>query len=217
MNQLFRLAAAQLRKPDLALEKICDVVSFGGNGRRMAFSQEFCFAAFDRNGPYALLDALRGTLRIGIRTIQKFEVASSSENNRARVWRPAQLAEVLAVVIGIGSDLLRFVISVGGRFGNPRVAAAQGIENPGYATFGGRGGELRWKGRTGYLFQQKRFLRIRSGRHEHQANGAPPKMEFHRGIPPRLQQVISPAAFHSIRGLPDADFFDGYRWSIKGA
>src|SRR5882757_3028311 len=172
MNQLFRLAAAQLRQPDLALEKIRNVVSLGGNGRRVAFSEKLCFAAFDRNRPYALLDALRGTLRIRIRAIKKFEVTAPGENNRGRVWCPSQLAEVLAVVIGIGSNLLRFVISVGGRFGNPKVAAAQGIENPGYATFGGRGGELRWKGRTGYLFERKRFLRIRSGRHEHQANGA---------------------------------------------
>src|ERR1700731_219223 len=70
MNQLLRLGApAELREPDLTLQNKGDAISFGGDSGRVAFTEELCLAALERERPDALFDSLRGTLRIGIRPV----------------------------------------------------------------------------------------------------------------------------------------------------
>src|ERR1700694_1133245 len=160
MNQLLRLrAAGELREPDLALENKGDVVSLGGDRRRVTLTEELLLAALERERPDALLDSLRRTLRIGIRPVQKFKVASARVNNHGCVGSPVQLAEILAVVIVVGSHLPRLIAAVRRRFGHPKVARTSRIEYPGDAAFCRRRGQLGRERSAHHLFQCERLLR----------------------------------------------------------
>ncbi len=91
----------------------------------------------------------REIARIGIIAVQEFQIAAAREDDRAAVFGPGDLAEVLAVIILIGGEPASFVIGCGG---DPQVARAAFVENPDDFAAAGSGVEFGSEGRAEILF-----------------------------------------------------------------
>src|SRR5580704_4844839 len=120
----------------------------------MAFGEFFWGAAVRGDCPDILFDTLRRILWIRIRAVDEFEIAAARVDNRLGIWGPTDLAEVLAVVVLIGSDLASFVASVRAGIRDPQIARALCIEDPSDAALGGRGRQLGGKRRAQKLFER---------------------------------------------------------------
>jgi hypothetical protein len=116
------------------------------------------FAAVDCDDPdFPRACSRRRAVDIGRQFI--FERTAARESNRAGVWRPCELTDVEAVVIGIGSDRLRFDAAT--RIGDPDIPHTLLDEHPRDCRPSRRSREMSRKRRLQYLFYRERSGKCR--------------------------------------------------------
>src|SRR5579864_2900155 len=142
------------RPPDLPLAEKSDAIAFGRSGGVMAFAEFSRITAVERNDPQRLFDALRITAWVWSFAAY-VEIAAANEHDGAAVGRPAQLVDVLAVIV---RKVCNFVPAIIRRRGGPNVAGAACVHLPGHAPAGRsrHEGFGKWIGQR--LLQREGFL-----------------------------------------------------------
>ena len=104
-------------------------------------------SARDRHDPHRLLDARDEAVGVRVLTLL-VRAPTAHEHDGAGVGRPAQVAHLLPIVIGVRRHGPAGVVR---RRGDPDVSRATGVEDPGHGAACGSGGELVWKRRAHHL------------------------------------------------------------------
>src|SRR5207302_6916169 len=115
---------------DLVLAEKGHAVASGRDRCGIALSQLTRRAAGNSEQPYILLHALWEAARIG-GGATPLKIAATRVDKRSAVRCPCQLAKVLAIVLGIGSELPRLVVR---RLSYPDVTCPSRVEHPCYRT-----------------------------------------------------------------------------------
>ena len=136
--------------PDFIFAEEDQAVASGRYGWVAAFG-DFARRASERGNPDGLFDALRKAC--GVRVVAMvFEISAAYEDEGAAVGGPSELGDLLAIVIVI---VRKAAAGVSGGVGEPDVARAMLIENPGDGAAFGGGGEIRREWSAHYLFERE--------------------------------------------------------------
>src|SRR5437660_2149638 len=104
-----RRGVSQRDPPDLTALDERDAIALGRDHRRVPFADPARRAAAERHDPDRLLDARRETVGVGVLAAIAL-LAAADVDDRLGVGRPAEVANLMAVCVGIVVDRLSLIV-----------------------------------------------------------------------------------------------------------
>ena len=145
--------SSQGRAPDLPAEKVRHAIAFGRDFGRVSYAD--LARRFARGGnPDRLFNARRVCHWIRVGSPEELQVTAADVDHGAGVGCPAQLANVLSIVLRVVGETLSLVIRGGG---DPDVAGAALVEQPRDFAAAGRSHQFGRERRGEHLLQGKRL------------------------------------------------------------